>query len=84
MKKIIGKMPPKFAKEVKQLWEEYEERKTEEAKFVWLTDKLMPRLMRKFTKSDCADNLKKDLKHKKTEDKKIRGMSKLFRELLDS
>jgi putative hydrolases of HD superfamily len=84
MKKIIGKMPPKFAKEVKQLWEEYEERKTEEAKFVWLTDKLMPRLMHKFTKGDCADNLKKDLKHKKAEDKKIREMSSLFRELLDS
>ena len=84
MKKIISEMPPKFAKEVKQLWEEYEEGKTEEAKFVWLTDKLMPRLMRKFTKGDCADNLKKDLKHKKEEDEKIREMSRLFRELLDS
>lgn len=84
MEEIISKMPNKFAKEVKELWEEYEERKTEEAKFVWLTDKLMPRLMRKFTEGDCADYLKKDMEHKKAEDRKIRETSQLFRELLES
>jgi putative hydrolases of HD superfamily len=83
MEEIISKMPNKFAKEVKELWEEYEKRETEEAKFVWLTDKLMPRLMCKFTEGDCADHLKKDMKHKKTEDKKIRDMSQLFIKLLE-
>jgi len=83
MKKIAKQMPEKFAREVKQLWEEYEEGKTEEAKLVWLTDKLMPRLMRKFTKGDHAEKMKKDLKHKSEEDKKIREMSQLFRKLLD-
>lgn len=84
MKEIAEKIPPKFAKEIKELWEEYEERKTEEAKFVWLTDKLMPRLIHKFTQGDCADNLKKDMKHKDAENKKVREMSKLFCKLLDS
>ena len=83
MDEICNKIPKKIAKEIKELWEEYEDRETEEAKFVWLTDKLMPRLMHKFTEGDCADCLKKDMEHKKAEDKKIREMSKLFDELLD-
>jgi len=84
MEEIIPKLAPNFAKEVRQLWDEFEEGKTEEAKFVWLTDKLMPRLMYRFSKGDSTDNLKKDLEHKKAEDEKIREMSKLFRDLLDS
>jgi putative hydrolases of HD superfamily len=82
MEKIIKKFPKEFGKEVKKLWKEYEARKTEEAKFVWLADKLMPKIMKRITKGDLADNLEKDLKHKEEQNKKMKEMSKLFSELI--
>ncbi|MBI2356546.1 HD domain-containing protein [Candidatus Dojkabacteria bacterium] len=83
MKEIVPQLPIRFGKEVRELWEEYEERSSEEAKFVWLTDKIMPRIIYKLTEGDSTDDMESDTTHDQEQIKKIRGMSKLFSELLD-
>ncbi len=51
-KKIFSEMPLKLSKESLKLWEEYEDRKTKEAKIVKSLDKLQPLLQSVITKGE--------------------------------
>ncbi len=80
---IVFKLPEDFGKEIKTLWNEYEDRQSEEAKFVWLVDKVMPRIMYKLTEGDLSDNLEYDKQKETDQNNKIREMSKIFNEIMD-
>lgn len=83
MEEIVSKLPTAFGNEIKSLWEEYEERTSEEAKFVWLVDKIMPRVMYRLTDGDLSDNLPSDDAHDEAQKLKIREMSPMFGGILD-
>lgn len=82
MEEIVSKLPEGFGNEIKSLWEEYELRESEEAKFVWLVDKLMPRVMYKLTEGDLSDNLPSEPGHDEAQIQKMKDTSKLFESLL--
>jgi len=64
---LINKLPVKLGNEIALLTKEFNEKKTEEAKFVWSMDKFMPYLQYKISDGDITDNLlqNEDLKQKK-------------------
>lgn len=82
MNEIVSQLPVGFGKEVKELWEEYEERESEESKFVWLADKLMPRIQQALTEGDLSDNLNYDKNEDTEQTLKMGSMSKLFGDIL--
>lgn len=79
---IVSQLPEKFGKEIKQLWDEYEERETDEAKFVWLVDKLMSRIQYRLTDGDHSDELDYDKEEDIAQTEKMKQMSQLFSDLL--
>lgn len=82
MNEISTHLPEGFGKEVKELWEEYEERVSEESKFVWLADKLMPRVQQALTEGDLSDSMDYDKKDDIDQTLKMGNMSKLFEDIL--
>ncbi len=79
---IIVKLPISFGNEIRELWNEYENRKSEEAKFVWLADKLMPRVQQELTEGDLSDEMEYDKQEDINQKNKMSEMSELFKILL--
>jgi len=63
---LIKKLPVKLGNEILSLVQEFNERKTDESKFVWSMDRFMPYLQYKISDGDMTDNVEqnKDFKQK--------------------
>lgn len=60
-RKITRGLPDSIRKDLEASFNEYEERQTEEAKFVWAFDKICPYVQYGITKGDFSDGLPGDL-----------------------
>lgn len=82
MRVIKHKFSESIGSEIEALWLEYEGRVTNEAEFVWLADKLMPRILYNFSKGDSTDKMPSDKIHDQNQKKEMGQRSQLFNDLL--
>jgi putative hydrolase of HD superfamily len=81
MSRIIKEFPEIFGSEIKAIWDEYEERQSEESKFVWAIDKILPMIQYKLTEGDMSDGLGQDTELGKKYDEKTEEISAFFFQL---
>ena len=80
--KLFSLLPTSISEELITLWEEYEERVSEESRFVWALDKIAPRFQLSLTGKDEADKLPIDIDKKNLQEKTISQISPVLGDLL--
>lgn len=80
---IGSQLPDNLSNEIRSLWNEYEQRETEEGRFVWGVDKLMPRIQYIISKGDLSDNLPNDPARKSYQEDQIKKISPIIEQFLD-
>lgn len=80
--KLCSQLPKSMSEELDYLWNEYEERRTNEAEYVWALDKIMPSLMLTITKTDRATGMPTDQERGRMQREKIGNISPILKQIL--
>lgn len=81
--KLFNQLPDSVAKEFFNLWNEYENKSSLEAEYVWVLDKLAPRFQQAITGSDASEGMVIDYKRDAEQDEQISQFSPVFKQVLE-
>lgn len=81
--RLFSQLTSAKAKEFFELWNEFENRSSLEAGYVWVLDKLAPRFQQAITGLDASDGMVIDHERDAQQDKEIEAFSPIFKKVLE-
>lgn len=81
--KLFSQLSRAKANEFFELWNEFEDRSSLEAQYVWVLDKLAPRFQQAITGPDASEGMVIDHGRDVQQDKEIEAFSSIFKRVLE-